>query len=111
MVQEHIPASQAVAQIIALIGPANLVCALIAVNFLVFAAFGIDKAKAEAGQWRVQESTLLTFALFGGSPGAYAGRALFRHKTRKQPFNDQLQLIVLLQVLALGGVIGWRLAG
>jgi uncharacterized membrane protein YsdA (DUF1294 family) len=89
------------------IGPANLAYALIAINFAAFAAFGIDKAKAEAGAWRVQESTLLLLAMLGGSPGAYAGRTLFRHKTRKQPFNHYLQAIVIVQVLVLGGWIGW----
>lgn len=91
------------------IGAVNFACALIALNFATFAAFGIDKAKAEAGAWRVQESTLLTLALLGGSPGAYAGRMLFRHKTRKQPFNHYLQSIVVVQVLALGGWIGWMI--
>ena len=89
--------------------PANLTYALIAINFAAFAAFGIDKAKAEAGAWRVQESTLLWLAFLGGSPGAYAGRALFRHKTRKQPFNHYLQAIVILQLVALGGWIGWTI--
>lgn len=36
-------------QIAALLTPANIATAFIAVNFLAFAAFGIDKAKAEAG--------------------------------------------------------------
>ena len=91
--------------------PANVATALIAMNFLAFAAFGIDKIKAEAGHWRVQESTLLLLALLGGSPGAYAGRALFRHKTRKQPFSNQLHTIAVLQLLALGGGAGWMLGG
>jgi uncharacterized membrane protein YsdA (DUF1294 family) len=67
--------------------PANLSTAIVAVNFLAFAAFGLDKAKAEAGKRRIPEADLLTLALLGGTPGAYAGRALFRHKTRKQPFS------------------------
>ena len=91
--------------------PANLATALIAMNFLAFAAFGIDKMKAEAGRWRVQESTLLWLALLGGSPGAYAGRAAFRHKTRKQPFCRNLHTIALLQVMALGFGIGWLAFG
>jgi uncharacterized membrane protein YsdA (DUF1294 family) len=33
--------------------PANLVTAVIAMNFIAFAAFGIDKAKAERGGWRM----------------------------------------------------------
>ena len=92
-----------------LLSPANLATALIAVNFAAFAAFGIDKAKAEAGAWRVSEEALLWLALLGGTPGAYAGRSAFRHKTRKQPFNSQLFSIALLQVLGLGGLLGWRL--
>ena len=89
------------------ITPANIATALIAVNFIAFAAFGIDKARAEVGSWRIRESTLLWLALLGGTLGAYAGRSLFRHKTRKQPFNDQLFRIAVLQVLALGAAIGW----
>ncbi|HEY0960150.1 MAG TPA: DUF1294 domain-containing protein [Novosphingobium sp.] len=93
-----------------LISHANLAIALIAMNFAAFTAFGLDKMKAEAGHWRVQESTLLMLALLGGSPGAYAGRAMFRHKTRKQPFSKQLHTIAVLQVLMFGGITGWALA-
>lgn len=93
----------------ALVTPANIVTALIAINFLAFAAFGIDKARAEAGAWRVSEGTLLRLAFFGGTPGAYAGRALFRHKTRKQPFCANLHAIAVLQVIAGGMGLGyWR---
>lgn len=87
--------------------PANFATALIAINFIAFAAFGIDKAKAEAGRRRVREATLLQLALFGGTAGAYAGRALFRHKTRKQPFCRQLHTIAVLQLLGAGALIGW----
>ena len=95
---------------LSLITPANLATALIAMNLLSFAAFGIDKIKAEAGHWRVQESTLLLLALLGGTGGAYAGRALFRHKTRQQPFSRQLHAIAVLQLLALAVGAGWMLA-
>ena len=77
----------------------------IAVNFVAFAAFGIDKAFAEAGRWRISESTLLGWAFLGGTPGAYAGRALFRHKTRKQPFSNELHGIAILQVAAMAGLL------
>ena len=59
-----------------------------------------DKAKAEAGAWRISEGTLLNLAFFGGTAGAYAGRALFRHKTRKQPFSGQLHTIAVFQLIA-----------
>lgn len=88
---------------------ADLAAALAAINFLAFAAFGLDKARAEAGRRRIAESTLLLLALVGGSPGAWAGRRAFRHKTRKQPFNRELAGIALLQVTLLGSLLWWRL--
>lgn len=84
--------------------PLNLALLLIAVNFTAFAAFGIDKARAENGWRRTPEAGLLRLALFGGTPGAYAGRRLFRHKTRKQPFSSQLHAIAIGQVSAIVGV-------
>ena len=95
----------------ALLTPTNLTAAVIALNLLAFAMFGIDKAKARAGSWRVAESTLLMLAFVGGTLGAYAGRAVFRHKTRKAPFNSNLFVIAVLQLLALGGLIGWWFGG
>ena len=87
----------------------HIAAAFIAINFIAFAAFGLDKARAQRGQYRIAESTLLLFAFLGGTLGVYAGRSLFRHKTRKQPFNAQLFRIAALQVLALGAGIGWFL--
>ena len=84
---------------------------LIAINFAAFAAFGIDKARAEAagprrGKRRTRESDLLSLAFVGGTLGAYSGRALFRHKTRKQPFSTQLHIIAIFQVAAL---VAWAI--
>ena len=98
-----------------LLTPTTLTAAFIALNLLTFAMFGIDKAKARAGSWRVAESTLLMLAFVGGTLGAYAGRAVFRHKTRKQPFNSNLFAIAVVQVLGLGlglgALIGWWIMG
>jgi len=79
----------------------NLLLAFLLINGWTFVMFGWDKIQAEKFQWRVSEATLLRLALFGGSLGAYAGRALFRHKTRKQPFNGRLQNIAMFQLVAL----------
>ena len=92
-----------------LLTPTTLAVALIALNLLTFAMFGIDKAKARTGAWRVAESTLLMLAFLGGTLGAYAGRAVFRHKTRKAPFNSNLFAVAVLQVAGLGGLLGWML--
>lgn len=94
-----------------LLTPLNLALYAIAINFAAFAAFGIDKMLAEARVWRISEAKLLGLAFLGGSPGAYAGRHLFRHKTRKQPFSRELHKIALLQLFAAALFTGWTLAG
>ena len=94
-----------------LLTPTNLTLAFLALNLLAFAMFGIDKAKARARAWRVAETTLLMLAFVGGTLGAYAGRAVFGHKTRKAPFNSNLFAIAVLQVLGLGALIGWWITG
>ena len=93
-----------------LLTPANVATYLIAINFIAFASFGIDKMLAEASMWRISESTLLLWALAGGSPGAYAARHLFRHKTRKQPFSNELHGIAAMQAFALVGLATWFVA-
>ena len=88
-----------------LLTPANIATALVAVNFIAFAAFGIDKSLAENNRRRIAEATLLKLAFFGGTIGAYTGRALFRHKTRKQPFSSELHGIAILQLVVGVGLL------
>lgn len=95
----------------ALLTASNILGLLALINLCTFMLFGFDKVRAEACTWRVSEGTLLTWALFGGSIGAYAGRAIFRHKTRKQPFSSHLHQTAILQVFAVMLIGGWMLAG
>lgn len=67
---------------------------LLLVDLTTFLVFWWDKEAARAGQWRVQESTLLGLALAGGSLGAVLAQRLLRHKTRKEPFRSLLNLII-----------------
>lgn len=99
---EPLPAALATA-----LRPHNIATAIVVMNFLAFAALGIDKARAERGLWRISEGTLLRLALFGGTAGAYAGRYLFRHKTKKQPFCDQLRTIAMLQLAAAAALAAY----
>jgi uncharacterized membrane protein YsdA (DUF1294 family) len=92
-----------------LLTPLNIAYYAIAINFVAFAAFGLDKMRAEAGARRISEATLLQLAFLGGTPGAYAGRRLFRHKTRKQPFSKALHRIAALHAVALAAVAAWCL--
>ncbi|MDP5102786.1 MAG: DUF1294 domain-containing protein [Erythrobacter sp.] len=87
--------------------PDNIATAIVVMNFAAFAAFGIDKSRAERGEWRISEGTLLRLAFFGGTIGAYAGRYLFRHKTRKQPFCGNLHTIAVVQVCAAAALIAY----
>ncbi len=81
------------------------------VNLWTFMLFGFDKIHSARGSWRVSEGALLAWAFLGGTIGAYAGRALFRHKTRKQPFSSHLYQTAILQGFAVALVGGWMLAG
>lgn len=63
-----------------------------------FLAFWRDKNAAGRGGRRVSEARLLTLAALGGTPGAKLAQGVLRHKTRKQPFRRQLDLIMALQI-------------
>lgn len=91
-------------QLSPLLTPLNIALYLLAINVFAFAAFGIDKAKAQAGVRRTSEANLLTLAAIGGTLGAYAGRRHFRHKTRKQPFSGTLHAIAIVQVAVIVGL-------
>lgn len=79
--------------------------ALAALNGWTLLRFRQDKARAVAGLRRIPEANLLGLALLGGSPGAFLGRRLFRHKTKKQPFSDRLYLIAFIQAGVLIGLL------
>lgn len=55
------------------------------VNVVCFLMYGVDKAKAIYNQWRIKESTLLGFSVFGPF-GAIIAMILFWHKVRKIKF-------------------------
>jgi uncharacterized membrane protein YsdA (DUF1294 family) len=76
---------------------------LLLVNLWTMLRFHDDKQRAIAGRRRIPEADLLALAFIGGTPGAFAARHLFRHKTRKQPFSTWLMLIAMVQVgVAIG---------
>jgi uncharacterized membrane protein YsdA (DUF1294 family) len=72
---------------------------------VTFAAFGYDKAIAGSKRTRVPEIVLLALTFFGGTLGALAGRAFFRHKTRKVRFRRQFWAVIGIQVLLLVAVL------
>ena len=80
-----------------------LYLALAAVNLLDFVLMGVDKAKARRGAWRIPESTLLLFAILGGSVGAVCGMCAFHHKTQHWYFKYGLPAILFAHI----GLILW----
>jgi uncharacterized membrane protein YsdA (DUF1294 family) len=82
---------------------------LLAVNLTAFFFHGFDKSRAHDIDGRVPELVLHLLAALGGSPGAYAGMEVFRHKTAKGPFRFTFWTIVAVQVVLLGLAIyqGW----
>ena len=74
---------------------------LLALNFVAFLIYGIDKLKAKSSKSRIPETALLLFALLGGSIGAWLGMKVWRHKTQHKKFYIGVPLIVIFQVLII----------
>ncbi|GCE15600.1 DUF1294 domain-containing protein [Tengunoibacter tsumagoiensis] len=71
---------------------------LLIINIVTFIVYGLDKRAAKMGARRTPERVLLLLAFVGGTPGAYAARKYFRHKTIKRPFITQLRFILIFQI-------------
>lgn len=74
---------------------------LVVVNGVAYVAFARDKQAAVAGRRRVPEDRLLALAFLGGSIGAKVAQMVLRHKIRKEPFRQQLNGIIAVQIVAL----------
>ncbi len=71
---------------------------------LGFIIMGIDKARAEDGEWRVPEKTLFTIAVVGGAFGIVAGSSVFHHKTLKDSFSDVTYVAAIAWLVILFGL-------
>lgn len=76
---------------------------LVSVNAVTFALYIFDKRQSRRRGFRVPERTLHFFSLVGGSPGAFLGQRLLRHKTRKGSFQLVFWVLVVVQL----GFVGW----
>lgn len=74
---------------------------LVLINVITFFMYGIDKYKAKHAKWRIQESTLIWMAVFGGSIGAWLGMSTWHHKTQHAKFKYGVPLILLTQLAAV----------
>ena len=78
-----------------------LIYYFLAINFVAFIVYGIDKLKARKNLWRIPETTLLLLAVIGGSVGAWLGMRVWHHKTMHLKFKYGVPIILVAQV-ALG---------
>jgi len=76
-----------------------------AVNGIAFGLMVADKRRAEVGDRRIPESTLLLWAFLGGAFGTVLAARFVRHKTRKQPFMTWMLIWLWLDILLL--VLWW----
>ncbi len=78
---------------------------LAVVNSISLLAMGMDKFKARRGAWRIPERRIWLLAWLGGSPGAWLGMQVFRHKTRHPAFSIGLPVLAILQILLLAWLL------
>lgn len=76
------------------------------INLLGFLSMGIDKKRAKDGEWRISERSLFFVALLGGSLGSILGMQVFRHKTKHRSFRLGMPLILAVQLILLGILLG-----
>lgn len=74
---------------------------------LTFFVYGIDKWQARQGKWRISESTLLLFAVIGGSIGAWLGMRVWRHKTMHKKFKYGIPAILMIHIIIIGYLSKW----
>lgn len=60
--------------------------AYLAMSIITFGFYYVDKQRAEAGDWRLTETSLHVLEILGGWPGAVVALGMLRHKTRKVDF-------------------------
>lgn len=77
---------------------------LAGMNVVTFFLYGIDKWKAKRAKWRIEESTLLWWAAFGGSVGALLGMRVWHHKTQHRKFTLGVPAILIAQLAIVGAV-------
>lgn len=72
---------------------------LAVINVITLVLFAIDKLRAKRRQWRISESTLLFFALVGGSLGGLFAMYFFHHKTKTPSFKYGLPIAFAVHII------------
>jgi uncharacterized membrane protein YsdA (DUF1294 family)/cold shock CspA family protein len=85
--------------------PAFIFGLYLCMSTAAFIAYAVDKAAAQNNRWRTKESTLHTLGLAGGWPGALFAQQMFRHKYKKQAFQEVFWFTVIANCSALGWLL------
>jgi uncharacterized membrane protein YsdA (DUF1294 family) len=87
--------------LVGMAGLSALRALFVGVNVATMLCYGYDKQLAKVGVRRVPEAVLHLLAAVGGTPGAFVGQMLFRHKTRDVRFLALFYAIAAIQVVVL----------
>lgn len=79
---------------------------LASVNGATLMAYGYDKFAAKSRLRRIPERVLHRLELAGGTPAAWLGQRIFRHKTIKPEYQTRFWTIVAAQLAALAAIVG-----
>ena len=60
---------------------------IIALSFITYFTYVIDKARAKKGMWRISEKALLGLSALGGAIGGLFAMYTVRHKTKHWYFT------------------------
>jgi uncharacterized membrane protein YsdA (DUF1294 family)/cold shock CspA family protein len=81
--------------------PFWLPVAYLALGVVSIVTYWFDKRAAEAGRWRVRETSLHIVDAIGGIAGGLVAQQLLRHKTSKRSFIGATALIAVVHLVAL----------
>lgn len=82
---------------------------VVVIGALTYGMYAYDKRRAQAGDWRVPESTLHLLELAGGWPAAFLAQRWLRHKSSKASYQFTFWLIVVVyQFVAFDCLQDWR---
>ncbi len=77
---------------------------ILLMSVITFICYGVDKAKAKNGSYRIPEKVLLLMSFLGGAIGGFLGMQVFRHKTKGEHWYFTFINIVSI-ILHIGLVI------
>ncbi len=79
------------------------------INLITWLCYAADKRRAQAGQWRIPESTLHLMEVAAGWPAALLAQRWLRHKSTKNSYQTVFWLIVgLYQAAAYDSLHRWK---